>query len=112
MATLPDGVHRPTFLGDAPVTHDVRLVGYEDHWKVGGGVGRRQLVEEVARAVVRVAINHRVDHDERVRTLRVFHLQLQHAGVAINCRFWTISTSGFRDLGFSKEYLMTTTISM
>jgi len=32
-------------------------------------------------------------------------------GVEINCRFWTTSTSGFRHLGFSKEYLMTTTIS-
>jgi len=31
--------------------------------------------------------------------------------VEINHRFWTTSTSGFRHLGFSKEYLMTTTIS-
>ena len=37
--------------------------------------------------------------------------RLSQPPVGINCRFWTISTSGFLHLGFSKEYLMTITIS-
>jgi len=41
-----------TFFADASVSNDVSLVGYEYDRVVGGDFGRRQIVEEVAGAVV------------------------------------------------------------